>query len=76
MTALFIDTSNGLTLGLLDDSKEWLLYEKIEEQKSSGIIHHQINEMLLSVSQDIQDVGQIFLSNGQALIRVFESERE
>ena len=64
MTALYIDTSNGLTLGILDDSREWLSYEQAPEQKSSGIIHHQINEMLLSKSLDIENVTEIFLSNG------------
>ena len=64
MTALYIDTSNGLTLGILDDSKDWLSYEQEPEQKSSGIIHHQINEMLLSKSLDTESITEVFLSNG------------
>lgn len=64
MTSLYIDTSHFLTLGLLDNNKVWENYSENLEQKSSGVIHHLINEMLESLSKKPSDVSKIYLSNG------------
>ena len=46
MPSLFIDTSYGVVIGLLDESYEWLDYRRVIHQKGSQIFHALIQEML------------------------------
>lgn len=46
MHFLFLDTTNGLTIGLLNPELNWLSYEKREEKKPSEVIHTLIDEQI------------------------------
>ncbi len=64
MTSIFIDTSNNLTIGVLDSNFSWLSYELSNESKSSGVIHYKINEMLKLHESKAKDISKIFIANG------------
>ena len=64
MSSLFIDTSNHLSIGLLGDDFRWEKYTSTHDVKSSGVIHHLINELLSDCGKRVQDIGMIFLVNG------------
>ena len=46
MQYLYLDSSNGLTLGLLNQSLEWVHLEFLDEKKPSEIVHVKINEII------------------------------
>lgn len=46
MKYLFLDTTNNLSLGLLDEKFEWIELVQIETKKTSEIIHQKIYELL------------------------------
>lgn len=64
MISLYIDTSATLSIGLLNENFNWIKYSTTLESKSSGVIHHLINELLLECGRSIVDVSKIFLANG------------
>ena len=46
MTSLFLDTSHCISVGLLDESWDWMGYEHLRDKKSSAIIHDKIYRLL------------------------------
>jgi tRNA threonylcarbamoyladenosine biosynthesis protein TsaB len=46
MYSLFLDTTQGLTVGLLDENWAWIFYEATDEKKPSEVIHEKIFSML------------------------------
>ncbi len=79
--SLFLDTSYGITLGLLDREYRWLEFEVLEGQKSSEIIHDKINIFLEKHQVDIQSIDIFVLSGpgsytglrvSQGIAQIFE----
>jgi tRNA A37 threonylcarbamoyladenosine modification protein TsaB len=65
MAYLFVDTTLGQTIGLLNDSFEWLEYELDESTKSSTHLHTKIHDMLNKRDLAIdKDVDGIFFAAG------------
>ena len=64
MTSIFIDTSNNLTIGVLDSSFSWLSYELSNQSKSSGVIHYKVNELLNLHEVKAKDISKVFIANG------------
>jgi tRNA threonylcarbamoyladenosine biosynthesis protein TsaB len=62
MNYLFLDTTNGLTIGLLSDKIEWLFYEKLSEKKPSEVIHSKINKILESHKISFKEITLITLA--------------
>ncbi len=57
---LFLDTTFGITVGLLNNENEWLDYEFIEGQKGSAVIHKLIKDLLDKNDLDIESVSILF----------------
>jgi tRNA threonylcarbamoyladenosine biosynthesis protein TsaB len=64
MKSFFIDTSEKLVLGILDDKFQWIDYINTNEKKGSGIIHGILFELLKSNNLKIDDIDNIFLMAG------------
>ena len=64
MTSLYLDTTDHLIYGLLDDEFNWLEYEETQEKKSSALIHKKIYDILAKHNIDISNVENIFTSAG------------
>lgn len=62
MHYLFLDTTNGLTLGLMDQDFHWLSFEKREEKKPSEVVHTLINEQLIKFNLKILDITLITIA--------------
>ena len=65
---LFIDTTLGITVGLLNEENEWVEYKSIKGQKGSAIIHKLIFDMINKYSLKIQDLVECFKFQGLVLI--------
>lgn len=54
---LFVDTTMNITVGLLSEKKySWLAYKRVSSTKSSVLLHHLINELVLSVAKKMSDI--------------------
>lgn len=62
--SLFLDTSENLVLGLLDDNFEWLDYLDTREKKGSGVLHGLIFEFLKKNNLEINQIENVFLVAG------------
>jgi tRNA threonylcarbamoyladenosine biosynthesis protein TsaB len=63
MYSLFLDTTSGLTIGLLDSQYLWLAYEMTDEKRPSEVIHEKIFTMLSLFNLQIEQV-QVFTIAG------------
>lgn len=59
MAYLFLDSTNGLVIGLLDEHFHWLSYKAVDEKKPSEIVHYQINKLLEEFKISILDLSLI-----------------
>ena len=57
---LFLDTTFGITVGLLDDQNEWLDYSFVDGQKGSAVIHKIILDLLEKNNLSIKNVKALF----------------
>jgi tRNA threonylcarbamoyladenosine biosynthesis protein TsaB len=57
---LFLDTTFGITVGLLDDQNEWLDYSFVDGQKGSAVIHKIILDLLEKNNLSIENVKALF----------------
>ena len=64
MSSLFIDTSHGYKVGLLDEGFRWSDSFASKDGKSSASIHHQIQEMLTRSGVAIGEIKNLFIANG------------
>lgn len=64
MLTLYIDSSHFLTLGLLNESFEWVDYCEFTEKKTSGILHVELLGMLERNGLAIEDVTQLIEAAG------------
>ena len=62
--SLFIDSSQYLQFGILDESFRWIELKEIKNRKGSAIMHGEIYELLKKYKMSILDVKNIFLGNG------------
>ncbi|OUR98953.1 hypothetical protein A9Q84_05945 [Halobacteriovorax marinus] len=60
MTYLFVDTSDHLVLGLLNDKFEWIEFLETSDKKSSASIHSKIYELLKAHDLKIGDISAFF----------------
>ncbi|MDD4973364.1 MAG: hypothetical protein PHY93_03390 [Bacteriovorax sp.] len=63
MHSLFVDSTSGLVIGLLDSNYSWVEYMSLDEKKPSEIIHFEIFNLLKKYSLNLADM-QCFVSNG------------
>lgn len=63
MHSLFVDTTLGLDVGLLDSDYTWVEYLSLDEKKPSEIIHHEIYNLLKKYDLNLEDM-QCFISSG------------
>jgi tRNA threonylcarbamoyladenosine biosynthesis protein TsaB len=61
---LFLDTTFGVTVGLLNKNFEWISYEFSKEKKSSTIIHTLINNVLVSEGLAIENLSSVVMVAG------------
>ena len=62
--SLFIDSSDNLTLGLLDDNFEWLEFKRFPNKKSSGVFHGLVEVLLSSHGKTLFDLDRVFYAAG------------
>jgi len=85
LVSLYLDTSSKLTIGILDYEYNWVEYSPSEDQKSSGVIHHRIDELIVKNHLKIKDFKKLFIINGpgsytgvrvgEGLGQIFELEK-
>ena len=63
MYSLFVDSTSGLVIGLLDSNYSWVEYMSLDEKKPSEIIHHEIFNLLTKHKLKLADM-QCFVSSG------------
>ena len=64
MAYLFIDTSNHLTFGLLNEDFKWIEFVELQDKKSSTKIHSQVYEMLAVNGLKAKELRGIFQISG------------
>lgn len=62
MYSLFLDTTAGLTVGLLDDSFAWVAYEASNEKRPSEHIHEKIFFMLSKFNLQLNQLRVITIA--------------
>lgn len=62
--SLFVDSSDNLTLGFLDDNLEWLEFKRLPNKKSSGVFHGLVEELLSSHGKTLFDLDRVFYAAG------------
>ena len=60
MSYLFVDTSDHLVLGLLDENFEWINFTETADKKSSASIHSKIYLLLEEHNLKIKDIKAMF----------------
>lgn len=63
MHSLFVDSTSGLIIGLLDSNYSWVEYLSLDEKKPSEIIHFEIYNLLKKYNLNLADM-QCFVSSG------------
>ncbi|MCO4753932.1 MAG: hypothetical protein KC478_05595 [Bacteriovoracaceae bacterium] len=64
MSSLFLDTSNQITFGILNDDYEWVEYEVVKEQKASKVLHALIQDCLDRHGLNLKSMESIFYLSG------------
>lgn len=64
MISLYLDTSEGLKLGLLNEEYNWIEYLELDTRRTSDVVHTQIVNLLNKHGSTIKDVDQIILMAG------------
>lgn len=63
MHSLFVDSTAGLVVGLLNSDFEWVEYMSLDEKKPSEIIHAEIYKLLIKYNLKLAEM-QCFVSSG------------
>lgn len=63
MHSLFVDSTSGLIIGLLDPNYRWIEYTNYDEKKPSEIIHFEIFNLIKTHNLSLASM-QCFLSSG------------
>lgn len=64
MTSLFVDTTFGLTVGVLDDLKKWINLTIVDSNQGSSLIHKMIYDELKSAGLDIKALDNCYFISG------------
>ena len=64
MYSIFLDTSENLTLGLLDRDLNWIDFLETKEKKGSGMIHGLIYELLAGQEISLESLKHVYLIAG------------
>jgi tRNA threonylcarbamoyladenosine biosynthesis protein TsaB len=62
--SLYIDSSEHLVLGLLDENLNWIDFLDTKERKGSGILHGLLHELLENQNLSFKDLKQVFFTAG------------
>ncbi|MBC7539253.1 MAG: hypothetical protein H7281_10560 [Bacteriovorax sp.] len=63
MHSLYVDSTSGLVIGLLDSNYSWVEYLSLDEKKPSEIIHFEIFNLLKKYNLNLAEM-QCFVSSG------------
>jgi tRNA threonylcarbamoyladenosine biosynthesis protein TsaB len=64
METLFLDTTNGISVGLLNEDLEWEHFHYIDSNKSSSIVHKLIKDALDETSCSMGDIKKLIQISG------------
>jgi tRNA threonylcarbamoyladenosine biosynthesis protein TsaB len=62
MHYLFLDSTNGLTLGLLDQEFNWVSYCDLNEKKPSEVLHSKVQALLDEEKLDFKDISLVAIA--------------
>jgi tRNA threonylcarbamoyladenosine biosynthesis protein TsaB len=62
--SLFVDSSEFLTIGLLDKDLNWAHFETYKNKKSSGVFHGLLEEVLTNHDTDLFKLERVFYCAG------------
>lgn len=62
--SLFVDSSEFLTIGLLDKELKWAEFETYKNKKSSGVFHGLLEEILVKHELDLFKLERVFYCAG------------
>lgn len=62
--SLFVDSSEFLTIGLLDNNLKWAEFETYKNKKSSGVFHGLLEEILSKYKIDLFSLERVFYCAG------------
>lgn len=60
MHSLYVDSTSGLVIGLLDSDFNWIEYMDLNEKKPSEIIHHEIYNLVQKYNLDLKNMNFFF----------------
>jgi tRNA threonylcarbamoyladenosine biosynthesis protein TsaB len=61
--SLFLDSTSGLIVGLMDFQFNWIEYKSLDEKKPSEIIHFEIYSLVKKHNLELKDM-RLFISSG------------
>ena len=61
---LFIDTTQFITLGLLDSELNWVSFKLIEDKKSSATLHFLVDDLLSTKKIEFSELAGIIYMAG------------
>lgn len=64
MSYLFLDSSNGLTLGLLNDELSWVELRELETKKTSDVVHGEIIDLLSKYNLELSKLDAVIMMAG------------
>jgi tRNA threonylcarbamoyladenosine biosynthesis protein TsaB len=62
--SLFVDSSEFLTIGLLNKDLEWVEFNTFDNKKSSGVFHGVLDELLTKYETDLFNLERVFYCAG------------
>ncbi len=60
MHSLYVDSTSGLVIGLLDANFKWVSYNDTNEKKPSEVIHVEIYNLIKKYNLDLKDMNFFF----------------
>lgn len=63
MHSLFIDSTSGLEIGLLDNKFNWIEYHSLDEKKPSEVIHSEIYKLVQNHGLELKNM-RLFVTSG------------
>lgn len=64
MTSLFIDTTQGITVGIIDENYKWSHYDFSDSNKSSSIVHKMIQDAILEAGNQLSEIKNFIQVSG------------
>lgn len=64
MTAIYLDTTKNMTIGILDGNYSWIKLQTFDEVKSTESLHLKLLEMLNQSGLKIEDIKTLFSAAG------------